>query len=69
VLNERLSLRRAEYVMRRLAAEVPALRDRMIATGRGSAANLIGSGTGELRDALDRRIQFDVIGCAPATPK
>lgn len=69
MLNERLSLRRAEHVMRRLAAEVLTLSDRMIATGVGSARNLIGSGTGELRDALDRRIEFDVIGCTPTTPK
>jgi hypothetical protein len=68
-LDERLSARRAEYVMRRLAAETPALRDRMIATGRGSANNLIGSGTDDARDRLDRRIQFDVIECARGAPK
>ena len=49
-LDERLSAQRAEYVMRRLAAETPALRDRMIATGQGSAKNLIGSGTDDARD-------------------
>jgi outer membrane protein OmpA-like peptidoglycan-associated protein len=63
LLDERLSLRRAEYVMRRLAAEVPALRDRMIASGRGSTGNLIGSGKGAAEDALDRRIEFEVIAC------
>jgi formylglycine-generating enzyme required for sulfatase activity len=69
MLNERLSARRAEYVMRRLAAEVPALRDRMIATGRGAADNLIGSATNDGRDGLDHRIEFDPIECTRATPK
>ncbi|MGB5451975.1 MAG: SUMF1/EgtB/PvdO family nonheme iron enzyme [Sedimenticolaceae bacterium] len=68
ILNERLSLRRAEYVMRRLAAEAPALRDRMIATGRGSTGNLVGSGKGGSEDALDRRIEFELIGCELPTP-
>jgi outer membrane protein OmpA-like peptidoglycan-associated protein len=66
MLNQRLSLRRAEYVMRRLAAEAPELGARLIATGRGSEQNLIGSGTDDAKDALDRRISFDAIACTPA---
>ncbi|MFM1892262.1 MAG: hypothetical protein RLZ44_1339, partial [Pseudomonadota bacterium] len=66
MLNQRLSLRRAEYVMRRLAAEAPELDARLIATGRGSEQNLIGSGTDDAKDALDRRISFDAIACTPA---
>lgn len=65
-LNQRLSLRQAEYIKRRLAAEVPELSTRMIAAGRESEENLIGSRTGDVRDALDRRIEFDVIQCSPS---
>ena len=69
VLNERLSLRRAEHVMRRLEAEAPELRGRMIATGKGSAESLVGSGTADARDALDRRVELEAIDCSPPAAK
>jgi outer membrane protein OmpA-like peptidoglycan-associated protein len=62
-LNERLSLLRAEYIERRLTSEAPTLTTRMIADGVGSRENLVGSGTDDARDALDRRVEFDVISC------
>jgi hypothetical protein len=64
--KQRLSLQQAEYIKRRLAAEEPELSTRMIAAERGSEENLIGSGTGDVRDALDRRIEFDAIECSPS---
>jgi len=64
-VNERLSIRRAKYVKQRLVSDAPALSARTIATGKGSQENLIGSGTGDMRDALDRRIEFDAIECPP----
>jgi outer membrane protein OmpA-like peptidoglycan-associated protein len=63
-LNERLSLRRAEYIQARLAAEAPPLRHRTITSGKGSRENLIGTATDDARDALDRRVAFNVIRCA-----
>jgi outer membrane protein OmpA-like peptidoglycan-associated protein len=62
-LNERLSLLRAEYIERRLVRLAPSLETRMIATGVGSTENLVGTGTDDALDALDRRVEFDVIGC------
>lgn len=64
MLDQRLSLQRAEYVMRRLEAEAPELRARMIATGKGSEESRIGTGTADARDALDRRIELDAIACS-----
>lgn len=67
-LNDRLSLRRAEYIKRRLESQSPELRKRTIATGKGSSENLIGTGADDLSDALDRRVGFQVIDCtAPAS--
>lgn len=60
VLNEQLSLLRAEYVQRVLQEDAP-LSNRVIATGAGSTKNLIGTGADDLSDALDRRVEFKVI--------
>jgi outer membrane protein OmpA-like peptidoglycan-associated protein len=63
-LNEYLSLRRAEYIQTRLAAAAPSLRNRTITNGKGSRENLIGTATDDARDALDRRVEFNVIRCS-----
>jgi outer membrane protein OmpA-like peptidoglycan-associated protein len=62
-LNERLSLRRAEYIQQRLEFEAPSLRHRTITSGKGSQENLVGTATDDARDALDRRVAFNVIRC------
>jgi outer membrane protein OmpA-like peptidoglycan-associated protein len=62
-LNERLSMLRAEYVKQRLESEVPQLSNRTIAGGKGSRENIVGTGTDNASDALDRRVEFKVIGC------
>lgn len=67
-LNERLSLLRAEAVRNRLIAIEPSLKQRTIADGVGSRQTLVGLGTDDLRDALDRRVVFvpRACGAAPA---
>jgi outer membrane protein OmpA-like peptidoglycan-associated protein len=62
-LNERLSLLRAETVRRQLVGVTPVLSKRSIATGMGSRQTLIGLGTDDRRDALDRRVEFNVTAC------
>ena len=64
VLNERLSLLRAEYVRTQLASSAPALAKRTIANGVGSRQALVGNGHDDASDALDRRVEFAVIDCA-----
>jgi outer membrane protein OmpA-like peptidoglycan-associated protein len=62
-LNERLSLLRAEYVKSQIDAAAPALAKRTIANGVGSKQTLVGNGRDDASDALDRRVEFKVIGC------
>jgi outer membrane protein OmpA-like peptidoglycan-associated protein len=62
-LNERLSLLRAEHIKRLLQTKAPVLGDRMIADGVGSRETLVGTGTDDQADALDRRVAFKVLAC------
>jgi outer membrane protein OmpA-like peptidoglycan-associated protein len=62
-LNERLSLLRAEHVKSRLEKDAPTLAKRTIANGVGSRETLVGNGKDDATDALDRRVEFKVIGC------
>jgi outer membrane protein OmpA-like peptidoglycan-associated protein len=62
-INERLSLLRAEYVKSRLEREDPVLGKRTIANGVGSRETMVGTGRDDATDALDRRVEFKVIGC------
>ncbi|MBL8668951.1 MAG: OmpA family protein [Rhodospirillales bacterium] len=62
-LNERLALLRAEQIKRRLEFEQPTLTNRTIASGVGSRENLVGTGTDDAVDALDRRVEFVALGC------
>jgi hypothetical protein len=62
-INERLSLIRAEYVKSQLERGIPALAKRLIANGAGSRETMIGTGRDDASDALDRRVEFKVIGC------
>ena len=66
-MNERLSLMRAQYIKQRLDAVAPALAGRTSAAGMGSSQNLSGLGTDDMRDALDRRVEFRVKDCAAGT--
>ncbi len=60
-LNDQLSQLRAEYVKGQLELDDPALRGHVIANGVGSKNNLVGTGSDDLSDALDRRVDFKVI--------
>ena len=62
-LNERLSLRRAEYIIYRLQGEAPQLGSRMIATAMGSRENIVGTGRDDVTDAIDRRVEFRALTC------
>ena len=64
--NDKLSQQRASVVKERLEAETPALRGRLTAHGKGSTEPLVGTGTDDVRDALDRRVEFRIVECAAA---
>lgn len=61
--NDALSLQRATYMQQRLAAEAPPLAQRTKVNGMGWRDNLVGSGTDNAVDALDRRVEFRVEPC------
>jgi outer membrane protein OmpA-like peptidoglycan-associated protein len=62
-LNQRLSLIRAQYIKQRLDTASPTLAKRTSATGKGSSETKIGIGTDDVRDQLDRRVEFKVLDC------
>ena len=62
-LNDKLSMQRATTIQRRIEAQAPETAGRLVAAGMGFRENLVGSGTDDLRDALDRRVEFKVRSC------
>lgn len=63
-VNDRLSLARASAMQRKLESIVPELTQRLQPVGMGYRENLIGTGTDDLRDSLDRRVEFRVRNCS-----
>lgn len=61
-VNDRLSLQRAESVKQKLeaAARIPG---QLAALGMGFREAIVGSGTDDASDAVDRRVEFKVIEC------
>ncbi len=62
-INDALSLKRAAYVRQRLAQEAPELAPRTRAEGMGFRQNIVGSGTDNSFDVLDRRVEFKIVPC------
>ncbi|HEV7577827.1 MAG TPA: OmpA family protein [Caldimonas sp.] len=62
-VNDALSLKRAQYVRQRLALEAPDLAGRTRAEGMGFRENIVGSGTDNGFDVLDRRVEFKIVPC------
>jgi flagellar motor protein MotB len=62
-LNDVLSLQRANVIKQRLAAESAVLGGRTKTVGMGFRQNIVGSGTDNAVDALDRRVEFKIIPC------
>ena len=62
-VNDRLSLQRAETVKRLLEGEARALTTKLKANGVGYRENIIGTGSDDERDAIDRRVEFKVVDC------
>jgi outer membrane protein OmpA-like peptidoglycan-associated protein len=61
--NRNLSLQRAEKVQKLLAPYFSDIRTRSQAIGRGFLDNIVGSGTDDARDAVDRRVDFKIVPC------
>ena len=61
--NEKLSAQRAAAIRQRLASEAAELNTRTKTSGVGFRENIIGTGTDDATDALDRRVEFRIGGC------
>jgi len=61
--NDRLSEQRAAYIKQRLEAEAPELSAHSGASGMGFRENIVGTGSDDARDALDRRVEFKIVSC------
>ncbi|MCV6637364.1 OmpA family protein [Candidatus Albibeggiatoa sp. nov. NOAA] len=61
--NRDLSLQRAQKVQKLLAPYLLKIQKRSEAIGRGYLDNIVGSGTDDARDAVDRRVDFKIVGC------
>ncbi len=61
--NERLSQQRAVAMQRLIEAQARETTGKLQAVGMGYRENIVGSGTDDLRDALDRRVEFKVRSC------
>lgn len=62
--NDALSLQRAAYIKQRLAVEATELGPKTKAVGMGYRQNIVGSGTDNVVDALDRRVEFRIVPCS-----
>ncbi|WP_256734785.1 OmpA family protein [Variovorax sp. dw_954] len=61
--NDALSLKRAAYIKQRLTSESPEVGSRTRPQGMGYKENIVGSGTDDLVDAPDRRVEFKIRDC------
>jgi outer membrane protein OmpA-like peptidoglycan-associated protein len=64
--NDRLSQARASAIKQKLEADAAVLAARTKASGVGWRENIIGTGTDDVTDALDRRVEFKIVGCPAA---
>jgi len=55
---------RATYIKQRLTSEASVLDSRTKPSGMGFRENIVGSGTDNAVDALDRRVEFKIVPCA-----
>jgi outer membrane protein OmpA-like peptidoglycan-associated protein len=62
--NDKLSEQRATAIRQRLSSEAPELMARTKASGVGFRENIVGTGTDDASDALDRRVEFKIVPCA-----
>ena len=61
--NDKLSLERAKSVQALLQKSFPEVFQRSEIVGKGFSENIVGTGTDDDRDALDRRVELFVIEC------
>jgi outer membrane protein OmpA-like peptidoglycan-associated protein len=61
--NDRLSLQRAKLVQGIMAVTYPGIKQKTKVIGMGWRENIVGTGTDNVTDAIDRRVEFKVVDC------
>lgn len=61
--NERLSLSRANRIVVRMGQAVPFTKGVLVAQGKGTLEMIVGTGTNDASDSIDRRVEFVVRAC------
>ncbi len=61
--NKKLSEKRSQRIQKRLLETTAAIAKKTSAVGRGFEQNIVGTGTDDVRDAIDRRVEFRVMEC------
>ena len=61
--NDALSLQRANVIRQRLVVEASTLATKTKTSGMGFSQHIVGSGTDNAVDALDRRVEFKIVPC------
>jgi tetratricopeptide (TPR) repeat protein len=61
--NDKLSAQRAAFIRQRLGSEAAELLGKTKTNGVGFRENIIGTGSDDASDALDRRVEFKIGGC------
>jgi outer membrane protein OmpA-like peptidoglycan-associated protein len=67
--NARLSLERALRIRNLLKPHFPAVASRSRVVGRGFSETILGIGTDDARDLIDRRVAFEIIDCDTVTQR
>ncbi|VWX63483.1 Flagellar motor protein MotB [Burkholderiales bacterium 8X] len=62
-INDALSLKRARFIRQRMSVESADFANRARPVGMGSRQNIVGSGTDDVVDAPDRRVEFAIVNC------
>jgi outer membrane protein OmpA-like peptidoglycan-associated protein len=62
--NNRLSLERAKSIQKQLKKSFPEVHQRSEVVGKGFSENIVGTGTDDEHDALDRRVELFIINCS-----
>lgn len=61
--NKKLSDKRAHKIQKQLLGVSAGIAKKTVAVGRGFEENIVGTGTDDSRDAIDRRVEFRVVDC------
>jgi outer membrane protein OmpA-like peptidoglycan-associated protein len=61
--NDNLSLQRAAWIQKKMASYAPEIMSKSQIIGRGFRENIVGTGTDDITDEIDRRVEFKFSDC------